>query len=52
MCVCVFVYSLCVYTPNFSLYSMYTEENDSYVTKFVQPYYQVFEQAQRGVSDE
>ena len=24
---------------------MYTEENDSYVTEFVQPYYQVFEQA-------
>lgn len=34
---------LCVYTVDFSLYPMVSLENDRYIIKFVQLYYQVLE---------
>lgn len=52
MCMSVCVCVLFVSTPqNIFLYFTYTEENDRYVIKCVQPYYHVLEQAQSDVSD-
>lgn len=41
---------LCVSTPNFSLYPMFSLEDGGYIMELLQPYSQVLEQVQRGVT--